>query len=95
MEDVTVERDDAARRYVIRVGGRPAGRIDFVERGDVTVMTHAEIEPSEQGQGIGSLLVAGALDDVRALGRHVDPRCPFVAAYLSAHHEYDDLLRGD
>jgi predicted GNAT family acetyltransferase len=53
---------------------------------------HTETPPQAQGQGIASRLVQGALDDARAKGLKVAPRCPFVSAYMGRHPEYNDLL---
>ncbi len=44
------------------------------------------------GQGVGSKLVRGVLDALRAEGAKVVPRCEFVAAYIARHPEYRDLL---
>ena len=37
-------------------------------------------------------LVAAALDDVRARGLRLVALCPFTAAYVRGHREYDDLV---
>jgi GCN5-related N-acetyltransferase len=44
------------------------------------------------GQGVGSTLVRGALDALRAEGSKVVPRCEFVAACVERHPEYRDSL---
>jgi predicted GNAT family acetyltransferase len=44
------------------------------------------------GHGVGSQLVRGALEAARARGLKVVARCPFVAAYLAKHPEFNDLL---
>jgi predicted GNAT family acetyltransferase len=56
------------------------------------VFVHTEVEPELQGQGIAQVLAAGALDQVRASGRQVVPRCPFIASYIRRHPEYEDLV---
>jgi predicted GNAT family acetyltransferase len=56
------------------------------------VLVHTEIEPSLEGQGVGSRLVAGALADIRSRGLELVPVCPFVLAYLKRHPEFDDLV---
>jgi predicted GNAT family acetyltransferase len=50
--------------------------------------------PSELGgKGIGSRLIKGALDQVRADGLKVIAQCAFVEAYIERHPEYADLLK--
>ena len=34
----------------------------------------------------------GALEQVRARGLKVEPKCPFVAGYIGKHPEFSDLL---
>jgi hypothetical protein len=53
---------------------------------------HTEIDPSFEGQGIGSALVRGALDVERAAGTAIVPLCPFVRGYIDKHPEYADLV---
>jgi predicted GNAT family acetyltransferase len=84
--------DAAASRYELVVDGRRLGHLDYRRDGDVVDLFHTEVEPEEQGAGLGSELVAGALDDVRAGGGHIRPSCPFVAAFLAEHDEYGDLV---
>jgi uncharacterized protein len=37
-------------------------------------------------------LIATALDDARARGLTVVPRCPFVREFIENHAEYQDLV---
>ena len=61
--------------------------------GNVITFVHTEVPPELGGQGVGSRLVKGALDQVRALGWKVVAQCPFVRGYIEKHAEYQDLLR--
>ena len=50
--------------------------------------------PSELGgKGIGSKLIQGALDQVRADGLKVIAQCPFVKGWIGKHPGYADLLQ--
>jgi uncharacterized protein len=82
----------SALQYEITVDGEPAGVIRYTREGDTITMVHTEIEPKFEGHGVGAELVQRALDDVRAKGEHVRPLCPFVAAYIRRHPDYDDLV---
>jgi uncharacterized protein len=90
---VTEVTDNPERsRYEVRVGGKLAGLIDYRTAGEVVTTVHTEVDPPLQGGGIGSALVRGALDDLRARGLKVRPQCPFVAAYIEQHPEYAELV---
>jgi len=79
-------------RYVLEVDGEPAGLLEYEEEGDVVDLVHTEVDPRRRERGLGSELVAGALDDLRAKGRRVRPTCPFVARFVDEHPEYADLV---
>ena len=79
-------------RYEIHVDGALAGYAEYRGRKDTRTFTHTEIDERFEGQGVGSRLVHDALEDVRRLGLHVIPMCPFVRAYLERHPEYLDLV---
>jgi hypothetical protein len=90
--DVTVKDNEAELRYEALEGGKVLGEILYRKRGDRMVLLHTEVLPYAEGSGLGSRLVAGALDDIRSRGLHIVPLCPFVAAYIQRHPEYGDLV---
>ena len=81
-------------RYEAFVGDRLAGLVAYRLRAGQVVFLHTEVMPAFEGRGIGSRLAAGVLDDARARGLAVIPRCPFIAAYIRRHPEYADLVPG-
>ena len=89
---MTVTRDDGRSQYVIDVEGDHAGLIAYRERDGVVTMLHTEVDAAFEGKGVGSTLVREALEDVRARGLKLRPLCPFVAAYVKRHPEYQDLV---
>lgn len=93
-ENSAVEVTDAkdANRYEARVDGELAGFLEYQVDGDVVTMPHTEVDPRFEGQGVGSTLVASALDSVRGVGGRVVPTCSFVASYIERHPEYQDLV---
>jgi predicted GNAT family acetyltransferase len=60
--------------------------------GDLLHLTHTEVPPSLQGQGIAAELVRETLAWARREGLHVRPLCSYVAAYMRRHPETADLL---
>ena len=89
-----VTRNDDAGRYELYVDGHSVAIADFHVEGDVVVMPHTVVDPAQRGRGLGEVLVAAALDDVRSAGRTVVPACWFVAQFLDTHPDYADLRAG-
>jgi predicted GNAT family acetyltransferase len=89
-----VRRNEGDRRYeLVSEDGELIGLIDYRVADSVIDLFHAETNPAHGGKGYGSLLVAGALDDIRDRGDlTVRPSCPFIADYFGKHPEYADLL---
>jgi predicted GNAT family acetyltransferase len=89
----TVVHDQAGSRFVLMRGDRELGFSEYVTRDDGgIVFTHTEIDPELQERGLGSTLVRGALDDLRASTTvRIRATCPFVRRFLAEHPEYEDL----
>lgn len=79
-------------RYELTVDGHLAGAY-YTLADDVITFTHTEVPKELGGRGIGSQLVKGALDDVRARNLKVVAQCPFVAGYIGKHADYSSLLK--
>ncbi len=89
---VTVVDEPGANRYVIDAGAERVGLLSYRLDGDQIALVHTEIQPAVERRGLGSELVAFALNDARSRGLSVLPRCPFVRAYIAQHPEYRDLV---
>ena len=91
MTDVTNNRTH--HRYELAVDGHLAAAYYGIADGVIT-FEHTEVPPELGGKGIGSKLIKGALDQLRAEGLKVIAQCPFVKGYIGKHPEYADLLKG-
>ncbi|MFP5325961.1 MAG: GNAT family N-acetyltransferase [Acidimicrobiia bacterium] len=89
-----VRDNPEASRYEVVAGDRVLGYADYRIHGDVVIFPHTVVAPEMRGQGLGEVLVQGALDDVRASGRRVVASCWFVAEFIDARTQYQDLLAG-
>jgi hypothetical protein len=99
---MTEVRDNPEKsRYELVEDGRLLGVADYRPMGSVLpggtpgptklAFPHTEIVPARRRQGLGAVLVQGALDDVRRKGATVVPMCWFVAEFMEEHPEYADL----
>jgi predicted GNAT family acetyltransferase len=90
--ELSVANNAEKRRYEASVGSKVVGFIAYREVPGRITLIHTEVEPELEGEGVGSQLVAGALDDIRRRGLSIVPLCPFVSAYVRRHPEYSDLV---
>jgi predicted GNAT family acetyltransferase len=93
-DGVRIADNPAAHRYEVLRHGVVVGISQYALADDVITFLHTEVDLAAEGQGLGSRLAAGALDDVRRRGLRVIAKCPFIAAYLKRHPDYADLLAG-
>ena len=93
MSTVVIRQIPEYERYVAEIDGKTvAYTVYHLRHGGIYFFVHTEIEQGHQGLGIGQQLVREALDDVRSQGGSVVPLCPYVAAFIGKHREYDDLV---
>lgn len=66
---------------------------DYVvdSRGNLKV-THTGVPRQLEGQGIAAALTKSLLDYARYNSLKVIPLCPYTAAYIRKHPEYEELL---
>jgi predicted GNAT family acetyltransferase len=87
-----VRNNTAESRFELDADGHTALAFYRTEPGVITFV-HTEVPQELSGRGVGSRLIRGALEQVRALGLKVVAKCPFVSGYLGKHPEFNDLLR--
>jgi len=91
--DVNVIRNPDRQRYEALLGeSSVAGFLDYQETSEPVVLTHTEVDPAFEGQGVGSALARASLDDIRGRGLKALVVCPYVLRWLRGHPEYRDLL---
>jgi predicted GNAT family acetyltransferase len=93
--DFRVSDNEQNSQYEIFVDGDRAGFSSYRDDHGSRVFTHTVVDDDYEGQGVGSALARGALDDARRLGLGVVPRCPFIRGFIDRHPEYGDLVTRD
>ena len=89
-DGVRITRNDDANRYEMFLGSELAGFAEYRLRPDSRIVfIHTVVDPTFKGRGLGSRLAQFVLDDAVARGERIVPRCPFIAAYLRSHPEYE------
>ncbi len=85
-----IRNNTSLQRYELDVDGAIAFARYRLEPG-VVIITHVETPQELRGQGIGSQVVEGVLNLVRAEKLKVRAGCSFARSYLADHPEFADI----
>ena len=91
LDEVVVRDNPEAKRYEARVGDALATITYQRTPGQITFI-HTLVPPALAGHHIADKMAHTVLEEARAAGLAVIPRCPYVAAYIQRHPEYTDLV---
>ncbi len=94
LTEKSVRHNEAEHRFEIEVGGELAVS-QYLRRGSTIYFTHTEVPESAEGHGIGNMLARASLEYARDNHLRVVPRCPFIAAFIKRHPEYQKLVDAD
>jgi predicted GNAT family acetyltransferase len=87
-----VRNNRAEGRFEMTLGEGKAAFIQYAEAGaGVLDLLHTEVPEEFEGKGVGSELVKGTFEILRAENLRMLPSCRFVAVYLQRHPEYQSL----
>jgi uncharacterized protein len=86
-----VQDNPTANRFELDVEGNVA-IVEYYRAGRTLTLLHTEVPHALAGRGIGSALARGVLEHARAQGSSVVACCPFMAAFVKSHPEFQDLL---
>ncbi len=92
MQNLEVINNEADNQFEIALDGKQALLRYRKQEGGALEFYHTEVPAEFEGKGVGGKLVKGALEQVKADGKKVVPSCPFVAAYIKRHSEYQTLV---
>lgn len=91
-QNIVIRDEPEERAYIVDVEGDRAGRAEYRNRDDRRIFVHTEVDDRFSRMGLGTKLVRFALDDVKERGVKAVPLCPFFAAYIRRHPEYEDIV---
>jgi predicted GNAT family acetyltransferase len=60
---------------------------------ETVIADHTWVPNSLRGQGVAQALVERLMDDARARGFRVVPRCSYVRTLAARHPEWDDVIQ--
>ena len=89
--DASVVHNAAAKRFEVTIDGKVAFS-KYMLVGEKFIVEHTEVPVELENKGLASHIVRTALDYARAQNYRVMPLCPFTAAFIHRHPEYQDLV---
>ena len=93
VNELDVKNNPERHRFEIVIGDK-AAFTGYRMTGNTIIFTHTEVPPEFEGMGIGSKLARFVLDYAKAQGYRVQAQCPFIAAYIRRHPEYQSITNG-
>ncbi len=89
--NIEVRHNPEQNRFETEVEGNLCV-LDYKLDGKVISMNRVYVPPPVEGRGIAGHLTRTALGHARQQSWTVIPRCPYVAAWIKRHPEYQDLV---
>jgi predicted GNAT family acetyltransferase len=94
LEAVNITNNEEAQRFEAQVDGLRA-ILTYRRFPDRMVLNHTEVPRPLEGKGLAAKLARTALDFARVNQLRVVPLCPYIAAFIRRHAEYQDLVSTD
>lgn len=85
-----VTHNTERHRFEVRLEGHTA-IAEYHQEGAVLTLTHTVVPKPLEGRGIAGALAKAAMAHARGHGIKIDPRCPYMRAYMERHPETQDL----
>lgn len=86
--------EGAKGRYWIQSGDGPVAELTYSNAGEsLRIIDHTGVPDAYRGHGVGVALVGRAVADARREGVSILPLCPFAAAQMRRHPEWQDVLQ--
>ncbi|MDB5280957.1 MAG: GCN5-related N-acetyltransferase [Bacteroidota bacterium] len=91
--EVKQHGDNKNGSFYIEENGQKVGVMTYhFPHENKMVIVHTEVNPSQEGKGLGKLLVKAAVDYARAHNIKIDPVCPYAKSVFNRKPEYADVL---
>lgn len=90
--DIPLVQNQDKRRFEMEVENHIAFIEYIINKDNIMYLTHTEVPRALEGKGVGGSMVEKALNFLKDNGYTLAPLCPFVAAYLKRHPEWQSIL---
>lgn len=93
VDKLDVANNTEKSRFEVQVAADLA-MIEYEIVGTTIIFTHTEVPTAFEGMGIANKMAKVALNFARDNGYRIQPACPFIAAYIRRHKEYQPITEG-
>ncbi len=88
----TISLNRAKKQFELHTDGKLSLMAFFQPDEHTLALTHTEVDPALEGQGIGSNLVKQVLEYAERQHQKIVPLCPFVATYIKRHPDWQRVV---
>jgi len=92
VEKLEIIHNEAENRFETWIDDQ-LSKLDYMQDGDIIVMTHVGVNPEHRGQGVAGKLTQVGLEYAKEKSLRVIPMCSYVAAYIRRNPQYADLMK--
>lgn len=86
--------NEAKGAFEVIEEGSKVGEMTYFKSGPgLITIDHTEVDPSQNGKGLGKKLVDAGVAFARENGLKIIPVCPFAKRVLTASEKYADVLQ--
>jgi len=91
--EVQLEIDGRKGYFHIDINGKQEAKMTFVFAGEnKIIIDHTEVNPGNEGKGLGKKMVTKAVEWARENGIKIVPLCPFAKSVFDKTPEFSDVL---
>jgi len=92
-EQIKLESNDKNGFFTIEIDGKTEAKMTFVFAAtDKIIIDHTEVNPGNNGKGLGKKMVTAAVEMAREKNLKIIPLCPFAKSVFEKTSEFRDVL---
>ena len=92
MNELKIVHDEEAGSFVLMLGDKQAGKIDYQLTDNRMRMPHTEVDKEYAGMGYAKMLLDHAIAYARENEYKIIPICPYVVKAMRDKELYKDVL---
>ena len=90
---IEVVHNPEKKRFEMQLGDQIA-MVKYILGSSEMIFTHTEVPEAFEGHGVASKMAKVAIEYAKEKGMRIRPMCPYIAAYIKRHPEYQSITAG-